>query len=124
VPLLKRQVSACTLEFLNEGETVSEAEGKKKNHVVLRLTFAVSGGKLLLTLNSSSICLLIPVPPENTMPNSVKLSSSPNILPTCPKDITRDENNSSNRRNIGLARSRARFLYHKTVPLLMPYDGK
>ncbi|KAJ5976707.1 hypothetical protein N7501_000049 [Penicillium viridicatum] len=39
LPLLRKQVSACTLEFLNEGETVNGADDKKKNHVVLRLAF-------------------------------------------------------------------------------------
>lgn len=39
LPLLRKQVSVCTLELLNEGETVNSADDKKKSHVVLIFAF-------------------------------------------------------------------------------------
>ncbi|KGO55091.1 hypothetical protein PEX1_022690 [Penicillium expansum] len=75
LPLLRKQVSACTLEFLNEGETVNGTDDKKKNHVALRLAFKHTVMKATPYAPPSTTGILISIDIHGNIPDSSNMGS-------------------------------------------------
>lgn len=75
LPLLRKQISAATLEFLNYGETVFEADDKKKNHVILRLAFKHTVMKATAYAPPSTTGILISINLKENIPGSRNMGS-------------------------------------------------
>ncbi|KAJ5265598.1 hypothetical protein N7524_006616 [Penicillium chrysogenum] len=73
LPLLRKQVSVCTLEFLNEGETVNSADDKKKSHVVL--IFAFNDTVMKAYAPPSTTGILISIGIHGNIPKSHNMGS-------------------------------------------------